>query len=152
MPWTGSPNMPSSFAPSMRRFLWRQRPPSLLWTASEATRTGVRPTLLWRRAWEIVSNTTMSRGKRKGADFDFCLRKFSWLWQFSWVQNYIWSFRRQKKQRYQQGFLQFIINIISGSGLIISALASGSGARDKRFRIKLNEKRIIMCKAILQRH
>lgn len=69
MPWTGFHSLPSSFAPSMRHFLWRLRPPSQLWTASATTRTGALPTSPWRQAWDSVSNITMSRGKTGCVDF-----------------------------------------------------------------------------------
>lgn len=71
MPWTGSLSMPSSFALSMRRFLWRLRPSSQSSTASAATQTGVQPTSPWRQAWESVSNITMSKGETGNSWPDF---------------------------------------------------------------------------------
>lgn len=88
-PWTCSLSMPSSFAPSMRHFLWRLRPPSRSWTASATTRTGVRPTSPWRRAWESVLNITMSRGKTGSADFHLVS---CFLYLFSRVQNDFFKF------------------------------------------------------------
>lgn len=90
--------MPSHFGPSMRRFPWRLRQPSRLWTASATTLTGVLPMLPLTQASESVLNITMSRGRTQLHIFCLITRKKSWQ---SLIQMYhrIW-WKKQNKQLY----------------------------------------------------